>query len=35
MGFTAREIDLSCEYFDANGGFCDCAIIFNVDLGAT
>ncbi len=30
FGFNIQEIVLSCEYFSANGGFCDCEIVFNV-----
>jgi hypothetical protein len=31
MGLTEDEIDQSLSYFDANGGYCDCEILFNVD----
>jgi len=30
MGATVSEIVASCEYFTAQGGFCDCEILFNV-----
>jgi hypothetical protein len=31
-GFSDKLIDQSCEYFRANGGYCDCEILFNVDV---
>ena len=32
MGFDLDEIAASCLYFEDNGGFCDCEIVFNVDV---
>ncbi|MFA5248413.1 MAG: DUF2695 domain-containing protein [Patescibacteria group bacterium] len=30
MGLSKEEIIKSCEFFDENGGHCDCEIIWNV-----
>jgi hypothetical protein len=32
MGATVPEIVASCEYFNSRGGFCDCEILFNVEV---
>lgn len=31
MKFRKQDIDMSMHYFEANGGMCDCEILFNVD----
>jgi hypothetical protein len=32
IGFSVQQIVDSCAYFDEHGGYCDCEIIFNVDV---
>jgi len=31
MGLTLNEVEESIEYFQHNGGFCDCEVVLNVD----
>lgn len=31
MGFDEAGIEASLAYFETNGGYCDCEILFNVD----
>jgi rhodanese-related sulfurtransferase len=31
MGLNEFEIEESCEWFEDNGGYCDCEILFNCD----
>ena len=30
MGFTNEQVAVSLTYFESEGGFCDCEILFNV-----
>jgi hypothetical protein len=31
MGATDEDLLITLDYFDANGGYCDCEILLNVD----
>ncbi len=31
IGFSPELIEASCRYFASHGGFCDCAVLFNVN----
>lgn len=31
MKFRKQDIEMSMAYFEANGGMCDCEILFNID----
>jgi hypothetical protein len=31
MGFSEESVKASLEFYRANGGYCDCEILFNVD----
>ena len=31
MGLSANEVNKSVEYFEHNGGYCDCEILLNVE----
>ena len=35
MGLVPSELSPTLDYFDANGGHCDCEILFNVDRKET
>jgi len=31
MGFSDADVQWSLDYFETQGGYCDCEILFNVD----
>jgi hypothetical protein len=33
MGYSEAEVDEICEWFEYNGGYCDCEVFLNVVMG--